>query len=235
MDSSDPVRDISYHIQELRTRLIHSLVVLTVLSAVGFYLSGDILAWLQNDLGVGLNALSAYETIYTQIMIGLMFGFFTSLPVILFQLLKFAEPGLKPQEYRIIRNYLPMSFLLFVLGSGFAYESIVKTSLRFFKQSTQAADVNAVWGLQNTIGFALKLSAVVGVLFQLPIVAMVLAKAGVINAHLMRRYRSYFIVGILLLSAVATPPDIITQLLVTFPIIGLYQLSIYLVSRVRPF
>jgi len=235
MESSEPAKDIQYHVQELRHRLLHSLTVLVVLSSIGLYFSGDILTWLQLDLEVGLNALSPYETIYTQIMIGIMFGFFAGLPAILYQMLKFAEPGLKRKEYRIMRNYLPMSFFLFILGGVFSYEFIVKTSFAFFEQSTQAADVNAVWGLQNTIGFALKLSAMAGVLFQLPIISVILGKAGIINANMMKKYRGYFIVGILIAAAMATPPDIITQIMITMPIIGLYELSIYLVSRIEPF
>lgn len=234
MENRDPARDIDYHIQELRSRIIHSFIVLVVLTAIGFYLSGDILSFLQADLTTELHALNAYETIYTQIMIAVMFGFFAGLPAIIYQLLKFAEPGLRDAEYKVIRNFLPFSFILFVIGGVFAYEFIVKTSLQFFMESTKTADVTAVWGLQNTLGFALKLSIITGVLFQLPIVSIVLAKAGLINAWTMKKYRGYFIVGILVASAVATPPDIITQLLITAPIIGLYQLSIFLVSRIEP-
>lgn len=235
MDSRDPAKDIQYHVQELRSRLAHSIIVLLILSGLGIYFSGEMLAWLQNDLQVGLNALTPYETIYTRIMIGVMFGFFTSLPVMLYQMLKFAEPGLKTKEYRVIRNFLPFSFILFIIGGAFSYTFIVKKSLSFFQHHTETAAVNTVWGLQNTIGFSLKLSAVAGALFQLPIVSMVLAKAGIINAEMMKKYRAYFIVGILVLAAVSTPPDLVTQIMITVPIIGLYELSIFLVSRIQPF
>jgi sec-independent protein translocase protein TatC len=227
-------QSLQYHIQELRKRVIHSGIVFIVLSAIGIYFSGDILSIIQNDLGYSLNALSAYEAFYTQIMIGVLFGFFFSLPTTLYHMIKFAEPGLKPGEYRILRNYLPFSVILFVVGAVFAYTVIVKTSLEFFRASTLAADVGAVWSLQNTVGFSLKLSALTGIMFQLPIAALVLAKAGLINADVMRRYRAYFVVAVLLLAAIATPPDLVTQLLVTGPVIGLYQISIYLVKHVDP-
>lgn len=219
------------HLRELRNRLKHWIIVFAVVTSLSLYVSGDVLAWLQADLGLTLHALTAYETFYTRIGIGLLMGFVLSAPVLLYQLVKFAEPGLKPGEYRILRNYLPFSVALFVLGASFSYFYVVKYSLRFFKSYTESADVAAVWGLKNTIGFALKLSTVAGVLFQLPIVAVVLAKAGLISREDMVRYRAHFLITVLVIAAFATPPDFVTQLLVAVPVMGLYQLSILLVGR----
>jgi sec-independent protein translocase protein TatC len=226
-------QSIQEHIDEFRSRLIYSAAVFTLFSIIGFYFSGEVLAFLQADVGVQLNALAAYEAIYTQIMIGVLLGFVSGLPFFIYQGLKFAEPGLKPKEYRVLRNFLPVSFALFLLGSAFSYEFVVKNSFRFFESTTEAAEVMAVWGLKNTIGFALKLSFLSGLLFQLPVVSVVLARVGLLNSDQMRKYRVYFIVAVLLLSALATPPDIVTQVLVTAPVILLYQLSIYLVSRIE--
>lgn len=219
------------HLAELRSRLKHSFIVLIVLTAFSFYFSADILAWMQSDLSVSLHALAAYEALYTRILIALLFGFFLSLPALLYQGLKFLKPGLRSEEYSLLRNYLPFGVLLFVLGAVFSYNFIVKSSLSFFVSTTSGTGVEAVWGLQNTIGFALKLSAFTGVMFQLPIVSLILSKAGVISSKVMREKRTYFFVGVLLASAVATPPDIISQVILTSPVLLLYQFSIYLVSR----
>lgn len=221
------------HLSELKSRLTHSGIVLVVLTAASFFLSSRLLNLIQNDLSVSLHALAAYEALYTQILISVIFGFFLALPAILYQALKFVKPGLKDDEYRLLRNYLPFSVLLFVGGAVFAYEFIVKSSLAFFASTTTGTGVDAVWGLQNTVGFALKLSAFTGITFQLPIASVVLAKAGVLESKDMRKYRAYFFVFILLISAVATPPDVVSQVLLTLPVMALYQLSIYLVSRVE--
>ena len=233
MADSEIAQDLNSHISELRTRVIHSLIVLVVLSSIGFYFSQDILGLIQADLGLQLNALTAYETIYTQITISLIFGFITGLPAILYQLLKFMEPGLKPKEYRLLRNYLPLSILLFGIGSLFSYNFIVKKSLSLFMNMTESAGVQSVWSLQRTIGYAIKLSTVSGMLFQLPIVSMILAKAGLINSEMMNEYRAHFFIAVLIIAAVATPPDLVTQILVTLPVLGLYQVSIFLVSRIE--
>ncbi|MFB6158866.1 MAG: twin-arginine translocase subunit TatC [Candidatus Nanohalobium sp.] len=224
-------QQLEHHVAELRWRLKHSFIVLVVLTAVAFYFSPQMLTWLQHDLTMELNALVAYEVLYTRLMMSVLAGVLMSLPVLMYHGIKFAQPGLKPEEYRVLRNYLPMSVILFVAGAVFAYQVIVKSSLDFFQSVTTGSGVEAVWGLQNTLGFALKLSAFTGIMFQLPIAALVLAKAGLIDRESMIQYRSYFMVAVLLLAAVATPPDIVTQVMLTVPVMGLYQLSIFLVDR----
>lgn len=227
-------QSLEYHVNELRTRLFHSFIVFTILSLFGFYFSGEIMSFLQADLGLQLNTFKAYEAFYTQLMISVIFGFFSGLPVFLYNLIKFAEPGLKPEEYRTLRNFVPFSFILFIIGFVFSYQFVVKSSLQFFESFTANADVRSVWGLRTTIGFALKLSAATGILFQLPIASLVLGKAGLINADMMRKYRAHVAIAILVIAAFSTPPDIVTQLFITLPVIGLYQISIYMVARIQP-
>jgi sec-independent protein translocase protein TatC len=219
------------HLEELRSRALHSLLVLAVVSAACFYFSPRAIELLQSDLGLRLNALVAYEVFYTRLMVAVLLGSFLSLPVFLLQFLGFVKPGLTEREYRVLRNYLPFSVLLFVAGAAFGYEFVVKTSLGFFQNVTASSQVRSVWGLQNTLGFALKLSAFTGIVFQLPIASLVLAKADLLDADDMVKYRSYFFIAVLLAAAVATPPDIVSQLLLTAPVIVLYQLSIWLVRR----
>lgn len=227
------MQTVEQHVQELRKRLFYILAFFGLGTGVSFYYSQGILSFLQTDLNVTLHALTAYETFYTQLMIAMLLGFLIALPVTLYQILKFIEPGLKEKEYKIARNYLPWSIILFGIGAVFSYEYIVKASLAFFESTTASAGVGAVWGLQNTLGFALKISAFTGIVFQLPIVSVVLAKAGILDKQMMLKYRAYFIVGILLVAALATPPDVVTQLMVTAPVIGLYQISIFLVGRIE--
>ena len=221
------------HLRELRRRIVYTAVFTVLATLAVFYRSGEILSFLQADLGFTLNALKAYEVFYTQVMIAIVLGVVISLPIIIYQALKFAEPGLKRKEYKALRNYLPFSILLFIGGAVFAYEFIVKLSLSFFQSFNTEASVNAVWGLQNTLGFALKLSTFTGIFFQLPIVSAILAKIGLLNSKMMIEYRNYFIIAILVLAAFATPPDIISQALITLPMIGLYQISIKIVKRIN--
>lgn len=221
------------HLKELRKRLVYTAIFTVIATLAVFYRSGEILALIQSDLGFTLNALKAYEVFYTQVMIAIILGIVIALPIIVYQALKFAEPGLTRTEYKALRNYLPFSIALFIGGAAFAYQFIVKLSLAFFQSFNTEASVNAVWGLQNTLGFALKLSTFTGIFFQLPIVSALLAKLGLLNSRMMIDYRNYFIIAILVLAAFATPPDIISQALITLPMIGLYQISIKIVKRIN--
>jgi sec-independent protein translocase protein TatC len=223
-------QEFSKHLEELQWRLKHSAIVFIVLSGVSFYYSDRIINFLQSDLSVSLNALKAYEVLYTEFSIALLLGLLLSLPVLIYQALKFAEPGLKKGEYRMLRNYIPFSIILFVGGALFAYQFVIKYSLNFFSEVTSSAEIAALWGLQSTVSFALRLSAFTGIIFQLPIVALILSKAGIINVEMMREYRAHFMIAVLFTAALSTPPDIITQVLVTAPVLGLYQLSIWLVK-----
>jgi sec-independent protein translocase protein TatC len=222
---------IEEHLLDLRLRVRNSVLVLALAGIAGFLYSSNILNWIQTDLSLSLHALTAYEVFYTRITIAVLFGFFLAFPFIAFQLLKFARPGLKDREYRVIRNYLPFSLILFVTGAVFSYQYVVKSALRFFTAMTRASEVTAVWGLQNTIGFAVKLSAFSGLMFQLPVVSVVLASAGVLTRDMMVEYRPHATVTVLLLAAISTPPDVVTQVLVTVPVMGLYQVSIWLVGK----
>lgn len=222
------------HLNELRKRLKVVAIFLLVSTGVTFYFSSKVVKWIQSDLGFELHALSAYEALYTELMIAFLGGFLFSLPIILYELIGFMRPGLKEGEYRVMRNYLPFSVILFVVGAVFSYQYIVKSSLNFFQSTVATADVAAVWSLQNTVGFSLRLSAFTGIIFQLPIVSVILGRAGIIDTEMMVKYRAYFFIAILLVSAIATPPDIISQALVTLPVVGLYQISIFLVGKVQP-
>lgn len=220
---------IDEHIEELKSRLKHSVIVFVLLSSISLYFSPGILSFIQNDLGVKLHSLAAYDVVYTEIQIALILGIVSSLPVFYIQFLGFLKPGLRAREYRILRNYLPLSIVLFCAGSVFAYNFIVKAALEFFSSSTASTEIIAVWGLKNTLSFVLKISSFTGVMFQLPIAALVLSKAGLLDRKMMKDYRRYFIILVMFLAAVVTPPDIISQILLVLPVLVLYQISIYLV------
>ncbi|WP_414837455.1 twin-arginine translocase subunit TatC [Candidatus Nanosalina sp. VS9-1] len=227
------MNSFEHHLRELRRRLIFTSIFIVLATAGVFYKSGMILSFFQTDLGFSLNAFTPFEVFYTQLMISIIIGIVLTLPVIVYQALKFAEPGLTRREYTSLRNFLPFSIILFIGGATFAYQFIVKTSLAFFQAFSSASTVNSVWGLQSTIGFALKLSTFTGIFFQLPIISALLARLGLINSGMMKQYRRYFIIAVLVLAAFATPPDIISQALITLPMLGLYEASIHIVKRIN--
>lgn len=228
---NEELRAFEEHLEELTSSLKWNGLVFIVLSGFFFLISNELLLLMQEDVNVGLNALTPFEVLNVRLSMAFIFGTIGTLPVFIYSLASFARPGLKRGEYRILRNFLPLSYLLFVTGSAFAYQVVFKNAVNFFAEFTEGAGVAIVWGLQNTLMLGLRISIVTGFLFQLPILVLILNKSGLISIDQLRDYRPHVIVGILLIAAVATPPDILTQVMITIPIILLYELSIVIASR----
>ena len=218
-----------YHFRELKSRLKHSAIVFVFLCGLGWFVSDHLLVFIQNDLAVELHAVRVYEVIYARLNIAFMFGLAFTLPVLCYQLLNFAKPGLTKTEYRYLRNFLPLSFVLFVLGSVFAYVFVISSALNFFYGQTLVSGIQPIWSLSNTIGFIVRISALTGLLFQVPIFIYILNSLGVVDKRKLKLYRPYFVVSVLFVSALATPPDIITQVLITLPVILLYEITLRLI------
>lgn len=231
-ESYGEVKSFEDHFEDLRASIKHTGFIFAALTAFFFILSGEILALMQQDLAVSLHGLSPFEVLNVRIGMAFIFGIIFSSPVIIYSIVQFARPGLKNSEYKVLRNFLPFSYLLFVSGTVFAYQFIFKNAVNFFINYTQASGVTAVWGLQNTLMLGLRISLVTGFLFQLPLLVLILHKSGLVTLEQLKEYRPYVVVGILLIAAVATPPDIITQVGITLPIILLYELSIRIAKHV---
>jgi len=225
--------DFHNHLSELRTRLKYVALSFAAFFALGFWISGDLISLMQYDLGITLHGLTPYEVVHARIIAGVLISLMFTFPIGFHQFIKFARPGLTKKEYKALRNVIPLSVMLFALGAVFSYELVFKNALVFFEAYTFGSDVEVVWGLMNTVVFGLQLSFLTGFMFQIPVVTIVLAKLDLITSQTMKDYRNHVIVGVLLIAAVATPPDLITQVLVTVPVIGLYQLSIYTASYVQ--
>lgn len=209
---------------------MQTALVFLVLSAVFFLASDHILAWMQSDVDVGLHGLTPFEVLNVRLGIAALFGFVATLPVLIYQFIDFARPGLTESEYRILKYSLPVSYLLFVIGSIFSYAVVFRNALEWFIGFTKGSEVEVVWGLSNTLMLGLRISLVTGFLFQLPLLIIVLNKSGLVSAEDLIRYRPYVIVVVLSVAAFATPPDLLTQVFITFPVVMLYELSIRFVS-----
>lgn len=226
MANDQDLKSFEQHFSELKASVKHSFIVFLVLSVFFFMFSEGLLAWMQKDLQVGLHGLTPFEVFNVRLSISAVLGLVFSIPVILYSLISFAKPGLSKKEYRILVYSLPVSYSLFVAGSFFAYHVIFRNAVKFFLGYTRAAEVTVVWGLQNTLMLGARISIISGILFQLPLIVVILEKGGIVTVEQLEKYRNYVIVAVMLVAAVATPPDLITQVAITLPIIALYEISI---------
>jgi sec-independent protein translocase protein TatC len=170
------------------------------------------------------------EAFVTYFKISIVMALFAGAPVILYEFWMFVAPGLYEREKKFVYPFIIFGSICFLAGALFCYFLVMPVIYRFFV--SYAADfIIPMPDLKSYMNLTLKLLLVFGLIFELPLVAFYLTKAGIINSRMLSSKRRYAILGIFILSAVITPPDLASQLLMVIPLWGLYELSI-VIARV---
>lgn len=156
------------------------------------------------------------------------FGFIMSFPYIIYQLWKFISPAMHENERKHSRGFIIISSLLFFMGCLFGYYIICPLSINFLGTYSVAEKVHNDFDLNSYIGLIRASVLASGLIFELPIVIYFLTKVGLVTPEILKKYRKFALVGVLIVSAVITPPDIASQVIVAIPILILYQVSIYI-------
>ena len=168
----------------------------------------------------------------THIWVSLIAGFILAFPYIIWEIWRFVKPGLHPHERKYSRLILFFAAILFMMGVLFGYYLIVPLSIQFLGTYNISSEVNNLIDLLSYISTVSTVTLVSGLVFELPIIVYFLARAGLLTPEWMRTYRRHAFVLTLILSAVITPPDISSQILVAVPIVILYEISIGICARV---
>lgn len=155
-------------------------------------------------------------------------GFIISFPYILYQLWGFISPALYDKEKKNVKGFIFVSSLLFFMGVAFGYFILTPLSINFLANTTVSAMVKNAIDIDSYIGLVKTTSLATGLVFELPIVIYFLSKFGIVGPQMLRDYRKYSYVIILIIAAIVTPPDVISQLMVTVPLVILYEISIYI-------
>lgn len=156
------------------------------------------------------------------------FGFIIAFPYVIYQLWKFISPAMHQNERKHSRGFIIISSLLFFTGCFFGYYIICPLSINFLGTYQVAEKVHNDFDLNSYIGLIRASVLASGLIFELPIIIYFLTKVGLVTPEVLRKYRKFALVGVLILSAIITPPDIASQVIVAIPIIILYQVSIYI-------
>ncbi len=200
--------------------------------------------------------ISPQEGFFVAIKVSLLGGFILAFPYIANQMWRFVAPGLYKNEKNAFLPFLISSPALFLLGASFAHLVVVRLAMAFFLgfadlpsylaalvgngdvpaagTAVKDSGIDIVFNgkVNETLDITLKMIVAFGLCFQLPVLLTLMGKAGLVNAEGLGNVRKYAVVGILLLAALVTPPDVITQLILFVVVYGLYEISIFLVSRV---
>ncbi len=232
------------HFKELRTRVLLSLVVFILASVVAYHFAADIYGVLVEPLARQFNEGDTRRLIYTHlteafftyIKLAMFAGFIASFPFLAFQLYAFMAPGLYRKEKRVFWPYLVAAPFLFVSGAAFAYFVIFPLAWQFFLSFEQFSPAGLPVQLEAKVSEYLSLSMQLiiafGMAFQLPVVLILLTHAGLLNPEVLVRGRRYAIVIIVAIAAIITPPDIISQVLLSIPVYTLYEISILICRRI---
>ncbi|MEM7058680.1 MAG: twin-arginine translocase subunit TatC [Pseudomonadota bacterium] len=244
-DSSAPLIE---HLAELRNRLMWALGAFAVCILALFPFAQQILEFLtapacevlvDENGDCKIIATDVHGIFFTHVSVSIFGGFCVAFPFIAFQLWRFVAPGLYKSEQSAFLPFLIASPVLFIAGAAFAYYAAMPLAMDFFIGYQQKAedaaslDLSVLPDIRSYLRLAMKFIIVFGLCFQLPVALTLMGKAGLCTAEGLKRNRKYAIVGILVVAAIATPPDVFSQILLFGVVYGLYEGSIFLVQMVE--
>lgn len=187
-----------------------------------------------NKMDFKLQALDIQEQFYQHFMIAIIGGLIIAVPYILFEIYRFIKPALKRTEKRYSGLVIGFASLLFFTGILFGYYILSPISVNFLANYSLSPDIERNFKVSSVISFITMLTLGAGILFELPIVVYFLAKIGLLTAQSMKEYRRVAIVVILIIAAIVTPPDVASQLILSIPIMILYEVGIIIARKVAP-
>lgn len=253
-DSTAPLIE---HLAELRSRLIHSVAAFIVGMVICFTVATPVFNFLTAPLcevlaesgqDCALIFISPQEGFFVAIKISFLGGFILAFPYIGFQLWRFVAPGLYKNEKGAFLPFMLASPFMFLLGASFAFYVVTPLAYDFFlgfqqfgaggeavtgEEVNQGLSVVFQGSAQEYLNLTIKFIVAFGLCFQLPVLLTLMGKAGLVSADGLGSVRKYAVVAILVLAALVTPPDVITQIILFVVVYGLYEISIFLVRRVE--
>lgn len=249
------------HLEELRWHVIRAIIALVIFASVAFIYKGVIFDeiilkprdadFITNKLLCELGDIIESKVLcintgdldiinikmsgqfVTHIKVSLVVGLILAFPYIFWELWRFVKPGLRRNEKSVTRGAVFWSSLLFGLGVLFGYFIVTPLSVNFFTTYFVSSEVQNQINLTSYIGIITSVVLSGGVIFELPILIYILSKAGIITVDFLKKYRRHSIVAVLALSAIITPPDIFSQVLVALPLFILYEIGILISKRIE--
>lgn len=225
------------HFAELRRRFLWCIFIFLIAFVFGWYVS----PYVQEFLTLPLLKIWDGNLLYSSLTDGLMIrlslsttvALLLSIPVVLWHVWAFVAPGLKQKEKNFIWPMLVASPILFVIGAAFAFYILFPFVFNFFLELNQSSPVPAIVlpNVRDYLTFSIRLLKVFGIAFQLPIVMIFLNRIGVLRRSVVMSMRRYAIIFVVILAAVLTPPDIVSQILLALPMYALFELSILFMRR----
>lgn len=217
------------HLTELRSRLFVVVIVFLALSFGAFAFVQritEIMLQMGKDAGFNFVYLAPSEVLVADFKVSLIIALVIDLPVILFEIWAFTAPALTKKEKLVVSLCLIAGLLFFLIGCVFCYLVAMPMMVNFLSGYNTSAIVTSSISFQNYLNFVVSMILTFGLVFEMPILAMLLSQFGILKPAFMIRVRKYAILVIFIIAAIITPPDVVSQIMIGVPMIGLYELSI---------
>ncbi|TNE55829.1 MAG: twin-arginine translocase subunit TatC [Bacteroidetes bacterium] len=253
----DDQKEMSFldHLEELRWRLVRSAVAIILFATVIWvfqeWIMDHVFLSMKNpsfftfqffcdnfnicveEIPVKMQSTTVAGQFSYALMMSVMGGIVVSFPFIFWQIWSFVKPGLKQNEKSVAKGVVLYVSLLFFLGITFGYFVVAPLCVQFFGSYQISTSVENIFTINSYMSTIISTVFYSGLLFLLPVVSYIFSKLGIITAAFLRKYRKHSIIGVLVLSAIITPPDLVSQVIVAIPIVLLYEISIFVVALVE--
>lgn len=224
------------HLDELRKTIWHSLLCILALSALAFCFKDILFEIILGPVPESLNLINL--EVAGQFMVHLraafVFGFTASIPYIIWELWKFIAPALYDNEVRGVRKVFLLSSFFFYFGVAVGYFILLPLCLKFFHGYMVSDIVSNTFSLQSYMSLFNSLVVILGLVFEFPLLILLLNKIGILDIEKLKKGRKYALVAILIIAAIITPADLASMFIVAIPLYALYESSILLVRQKKP-
>ncbi|TFG46524.1 MAG: twin-arginine translocase subunit TatC [Candidatus Brocadiia bacterium] len=234
-DPLDTTMSLGDHLEELRLRLILTLAGLFIGTCISFYFGADIIALIKAPYDkirpdFPLTTLAPADAFVGYMKISFISGLILSSPWVIYQIWMFISAGLFVEEKKYVYISMPFSVILFIAGALFFLFAVAPFSLVFFLKFGDYIGVSSNWTLSDYVTFMTTLMLVFWIAFQTPIAIFILNKVGLVSLDALRKSRKFVILVIFVIAAIATPPDVISQVTLAIPLWMLFELGIIISS-----
>jgi sec-independent protein translocase protein TatC len=219
------------HLKELRYRLIVSIIWFILSFGIGLYFAPKVFLWIKGrsyNQDIHWNVFALTDGMFIYMKCAFLIAILLTLPVALYQLWRFAQPGLTERENKLALTFIPASALLFFIGACFAYYVAFPMMVRFMSEVNHSIGASEVYGIGRYFSFLFSVVFPLALAFEMPLIVVFLTKIGLLSPSMLKKSRKTAYLILVIIGSMISPPDFASHLSITIPLIVLFEISLML-------